>query len=173
MLDYLETALQMEVRGKNFYDDVIEKCSDKAAKEIFKMLRDDEVVHFNTIKKIYQSIKSDKSDINFKFKLDNAQSSNEKLNLFFKKLRESAPDKRNNFKDELGALEIGIKFEKEAVEFYSTHLKIAKSDEERDFLKQMIEEEKKHFQALSDLKLFYQDPDAFFREMEHSGLDGA
>lgn len=31
----------------------------------------------------------------------------------------------------------------------------------------------KHFKALSDLKLFYQDPDAFFREMEHSGLDGA
>jgi rubrerythrin len=169
MLKYLKTALEMEIKGRDFYDNVLKSIKDPTVKEIFTILRDDEIVHFKRIQEIYNSIQKNEPWDKKWEKLGEAHSD---LDIFFKNIinqrKESA-----DFKDELDALNLGIQFEKNAVKFYKSHLENASSEEEKIFLKKLIEEEESHFKALSDMKLFYENPDAFFMEMEHSGLDGA
>lgn len=59
------------------------------------------------------------------------------------------------------------------VAFYQDHLSKAKDRVEREFIEQMVTEEKSHHAALSDMKLYLSDPAAWFVEQEHPGLDGA
>ncbi len=55
-LEGLKIALQTELNGIEFYRMAAEKTDDKKGKEIFTMLADDEVKHFNTLQKHYQSM---------------------------------------------------------------------------------------------------------------------
>ena len=44
---------------------------------------------------------------------------------------------------------------------------------ERKFSELMAEEERTHLSLLSDMKMYYEDPESWFMEKERSGLDGA
>jgi len=68
---------------------------------------------------------------------------------------------------------VGIDFEMRAITFYQEHLEQATDPLEREFIEQLITEEKSHHTALSDMKLYLSDPAAWFGEQERLGLDGA
>jgi rubrerythrin len=54
----LKIALQTELNGIQFYKIAAEKTTDKRGKEVFKMLADDELKHFNELQKHYNSMKT-------------------------------------------------------------------------------------------------------------------
>ena len=68
---------------------------------------------------------------------------------------------------------IGIDLEFRAISFYQQHVAKAVDPLEREFVDQMITEEKSHHAALSDMKLYFSDPAAWFGEHERHILDGA
>ena len=71
------------------------------------------------------------------------------------------------------ALQIGIDMEQGSVKFYETQLQRIKDPMAKSFLEKMIQEEKGHHLLLLDMQYYYSDPEGYFMEKEHRGLDGA
>ena len=55
-IENLKIALQTELNGIHFYKMAAEKTEDKKGKEVFKMLSNDEIQHFDEIQRHYKSL---------------------------------------------------------------------------------------------------------------------
>ena len=153
-----------------FYEDAMKTCSNQVGREIFKMLREEELVHIDRIMKIYSSLeKKENWTADWKvIKTDHGD-----LEEFFIDLtKRHGTDITANTSD-IEALDVGIDFEQNAVSFYRDHLSEAVETLEQEFIEEMIAEERYHFKILGDMKLYLTNPEMWFREREHGGLDGA
>ncbi len=74
---------------------------------------------------------------------------------------------------DLEALDVGVGMEQAAINFYLGEEPKAADTLEKQFITQMIAEERSHLRALEDLKLFFTNPESWHTEVEHHGLDGA
>ena len=165
----LRTALEMEQKGRRFYEKAAAECANEAAQEVFRRLGGEEIIHETRIKTISESLLADGSWTADWKSLAGHEESLASL------LREIADKHRAEIKSnptDIKAVEIGIDFETASVKFYKEHLNRATEPLEKEFIGQMVKEEEKHFLALTDTKFYLQDPDAYFMEKEHSHLDG-
>lgn len=162
------TALEMEEKGRSFYEKAVSQCEDGVGREIFTMLRDDEVRHIERIKEIEKALDADSG-------LEQACS-----------FDVSMEDPRQMFRDIAAralegkpcsttqkSLQTGIDFELALIKFYEEALNEADEDLERQFLRRMVAEEKGHYVLLSDLNYYYEDPEGWAMEQGRGGLDGA
>jgi rubrerythrin len=166
----LAAALEKEEKGREFYEKAASTCTNELCKEMFRSLMADESVHMTRIKRIYSSL-SGGSAWSEEWKACKIE--NEDLP---KLLRQRASKLTSTVKPATGdleAVEIGIGMEQSSIEFYSEHQKRATDAFEKAFTVQMLSEERGHLRALEDIKLFLTDPDSWYTEMEHHGLDGA
>ena len=53
-MNVFEFAMQMEKDGEAFYREIADKTKNAGLQKIFNTLADEEVVHFNTFKKLYE-----------------------------------------------------------------------------------------------------------------------
>ncbi len=164
----LSTALEMEEKGKAFYERVVSTCKNSVGREIFTMLLEDEKVHMDRIKKIYDSLCEGEDWCTW----DGSELPHSDLTAVFRKMAKDHGSKITVDTNDLEALDIGIDFEERSVEFYEEQLKKATDELETAFIKEMIAEEKSHYATLEDMKLYLSDPAAWFRERERGGLDG-
>jgi rubrerythrin len=167
-LKMLSTALEMEEKGRAFYERVVSTCKNSVGREMFKMLLEDEKVHMDRIKKIYESLSGREVWCSW----DDLEAPHGNLTAIFRKMAKEHGSKISVDTDDLEALDVGIDFEARSVEFYEEQLKKATDKLETDFIKEMIVEEKEHYAALEDMKLYLSDPASWFRERERGGLDG-
>ena len=166
----LSTALDMEERGMVFYDKAVKTAENKRGRDIFAGLKEDEAKHTERIKKIYSSIKGKKAFTKEwkDFKMDKR----DLKSIFIELAGKYGKDTKATATD-IEAVDIGLDLELKSVRFYEDQLERAEDEEEREFIGQMVLEEKGHHALLSDLKLYLTDPSAWFSEHEHTGLDGA
>jgi rubrerythrin len=169
-LQMLSTALEMERKGKTFYDEAISTCQNEVGREMFRMLMKDEVVHMDQILKIYEALKAGGA---WSDEWKSIRSEHKDLRELFREMVSDHGTRITSKTSDLEALEVGIDFESRAISFYQEHLEKATDSLEREFIEQIISEEKSHHAALSDMKLYLSDPAAWFVEQEHPGLDGA
>ncbi len=170
LIDLFQRALEMEEKGKAFYEKALAECQNQVGREIFKMLRNDEFVHIKRIKRIYDSVRAGET---FTDKWKQMEVEYLDLHSFFQDLAKKHGTEINADTSDLAAMDVGIDFETNAVAFYESHLPEAGGAEERAFLEKMIEEEKNHRETLIDMKFYYEDPAAWYQELEKSSLDGA
>lgn len=162
---WLNKALELENRGFDFYLDASEKAGDPQARDFFKYLSDQEKIHINIIKKIFGNLTSDTCWANHP-----AHQADEKtLNQIFLKMSKNKPSKDAGI---IKAIDNGIMFETEAMNFYKDEITRAGCDDEKKFLTALAAEENDHRQQLEDLKLYYSDPEAWQERMDHGHLDG-
>ncbi|MDP8222210.1 MAG: ferritin family protein [Candidatus Lernaella stagnicola] len=169
-LGMLQTALEMEEKGFAFYEKAVGETGNELGRNIFTMLKEDELVHVERIKTIYAEI-SGGGGWNDEWKTVAAPQRD--LGQMF---RDMAYKHRGTIQpqtSDLDALQVGIDFEARAVAFYKEHLADAADELEIEFIKEMIAEEETHHELLTDMKLYLSDPDAWFREKERSHVDGA
>ena len=167
-LKMLSTALEMEKKGRVFYQRAVSTCANSLGKEMFKTLLEDETVHMDRIRSIHESLSGKKVWGEWK----DFEISHDNLTAIFRKMAKEQGSKIDVETGDLEALDIGIDFEARSVEFYETQLQKATDKLEIGFLKEMILEEKGHYAALEDVKLYLSDPASWFREKERGGLDG-
>ena len=74
---------------------------------------------------------------------------------------------------DIKALETGIDLEAKSVDFYKKQLEKASDKMEIEFIKKLVNEERRHHFALSDMKLYLENPTVWFEEQERVRLDGA
>lgn len=169
-LSMLGTALDMEEKGKAFYDKAMKQCTNDLGQEIFRKLKADEDVHVSRIKEIYDTLTKGGA---WSESWKSHTMEHDDLKVFFRTLARKHGSSIKSETSDIEALEIGIDFESRAVTFYQSALKEAEDDLEEAFILHMIKEEKSHHAALADMKIYLENPEAWFQENERSLLDGA
>ncbi|MBW1859949.1 MAG: ferritin family protein [Deltaproteobacteria bacterium] len=166
----LSTALGLEEKGKGFYSKAVSTCHNAVGKEIFRMLMKDEVVHMDRIRQIYKRLEGGGP---WSDEWKSIQPDHKELGLLFREIAFAHGREVTTEASDMEAIDVGIDFEMRAITFYQEHLEQVTDPLEREFIEQLIKEEKSHHAALSDMKLYLSDSAAWFGEQERSGLDGA
>lgn len=169
-LAMLDKALEMEKKGKAFYEKAATGCQNEVGREVFRTLRQDEDIHIARIVEIFDALTKG-NQWNAEWKAHDF--SHGDLTVFFSDLARKHGTGAAADAGDIQALEIGIDFELKSVSFYEQSLAGAEDTLEREFIGRMIVEEKSHHQILEDAKLYLTDPSSWFREHERGGLDGA
>lgn len=163
---WLNRALELENRGHDFYAQAARSASDPQVRDFFQYLADQELVHLQVIKKIYDRL-DDASCWQGGQELELPESH---LNALFLKMTQN---KLSADADLMKAIDSGIAFETEARDLYAHQVGQAACEGEKKFLTLMVGEENMHCQTLTDLKLYYSDPVGWAERMDHGHLDGA
>lgn len=165
-----ETALELEKKGKLFYDQAAEKSDPGLGGRIFKLLAEEELTHIERIKKIHEAIEAKGV---FPADWQGLAPKPGNLGKVFRELAIQHGRGINAGTTELDALDAGIEFEARSIAFYQDQGQQAASAPEKEFLDKMVDEERSHHAALTDMKFYFADPAGWFREFEKGGLDGA
>jgi rubrerythrin len=166
----LSKALELEKKGTGFYDNAVSTCQNEVGREIFRMLMQDEIVHMDRIKRIYELLKAGGA---WTDEWKSVKPDHKDLGVLFREMVSAHGKDITAKTSDIEALDVGIDLELRAISFYQGHLSEATDSLEREFLEQIITEEKGHHTALADMKLYLSDPASWFGEQEHPGLDGA
>lgn len=129
-------AIQAEKWGYEFYLGASQRAKDLKAKKIFLRLTQEEVDHQLALKKILEKMEED-WDIEELTPM--AMPGTEPPSL--KKIAQSKISDKE-------ALEIGIKMEEAAVNFYTELGKLVSDKEDKKFFKQLVDFEKEHLTSL-------------------------
>jgi len=168
-LKMLKTALEMEQKGFEFYRRASDTCRNEAARELFRTLQMDEVVHMKRIRDLFSSLEGGGS---WNEDWQKHAIAHPALANVFRDLARRSRDHIRADSADLEAVEVGIEFEARSVRFYEDRLAEAEDPIERRFLQAMVEEERTHHQALQDTRLYLTDPSAWFAANERGHADG-
>jgi len=169
-LTMLNVALQKEEKGRQFYQEAAAKCASEVGKEMFRSLMADEGVHIKRIKEIFTALQKSGG---WNSEWRKHQVENEDLRSLIKERITKLGPKVNLEASDLDAVKIALEMEQGAINFYEDQFTKATDPLEKDFIVKMIGEERTHFAALGDVKMFLENPESWFAEKERSGLDGA
>lgn len=165
----LETALQMEARGRDFYTKAVASCRNPLGSTMFRKLLEDEEAHVGRIERAFKAAKGGED---WAAELATADRERGDLAVFFAAQVDRARGKITADTTDIEALDVGIDFEANAVKFYETELPKSQDSVEQRFLRKMIAEEQQHLSMLSELKRFLIDPEGWFNANEAIVGDG-
>jgi len=168
-IDMVSKALDMEEKGKVFYEKAATTCRNPQCKEIFSALMKDEVVHTGRIKQIHETLTSQKC---WTRDWESIKAPSNNLEMLFQNLTVKESNKIKAETTDLEAVDIGLDLESASIKFYQEHRAKAADPIEAAFLDQMILEEKGHWKTLNDTRYYLTDPQGWFMEKERAGLDG-
>jgi len=168
-IDMLSAALDMEEKGKAFYEKAVTTCRNPQCKEIFSALMKDEVVHNERIKQIHDTLTSKKC---WTREWESIKAHSNDLEILFQNLAAKERKKIKVETTDLEAVDIGLDLESASIKFYQEHRAKTTDPIEAPFLDQMILEEKGHWKALKDTRYYLTDPQGWIMEKERAGLDG-
>lgn len=168
-LEMLATALEKEEKGRDFYKEAADKCTNQLGKDMFRMLITEEGVHITRIKEIYSALQGGKP---WSAEWKSHQPDNENLQeLFRKRMRDLGTNVTSESSD-VEAIAVGLTFEQSAIDFYEQELNKATDSLEKEFIEAMIKEERMHYASLADVKQYLTEPELWMAEMERHTLDG-
>jgi rubrerythrin len=165
----LETALELEAKGQQFYAGAVATCRNPLGSAMFRKLLDDEGIHAGRIERIFRAVKG---GTDWSGELRELETDQSTLARFFGSLAETARQQVKPETTDLEALELGIEFEAAAVRFYESQLAEVDDGLEHRFLQRMVAEERDHLQALIELKRYLADPQAWYAANEPLLADG-
>ncbi|MCF7874129.1 MAG: ferritin family protein [Candidatus Omnitrophica bacterium] len=147
--EILRISIEVEEIGAKLYDKLSKKTDNPEAKKIWDYLKEQEVEH----KKIFSQILAKAGDyIVYELKpgeYDNYIRAISSEYIFSPQLIEEKL--RQDFKDDLEAVNFGISIEKESILVYTSFKEYMKA-ERKELIDQVIEQEKKHYTDLVNLK---------------------
>ncbi|MGQ9465956.1 MAG: ferritin family protein [bacterium] len=140
----IKIALQTELNGIEFYRIAAEKTEDKKGKKVFQMLADDEVKHYNELKRQYQHLIQD----------DHWFESTElaKPPVFADENPIFSEELKNRIQDrhfEMSALSIGALLETNSISFYRKMKEEADDPVARQLFENLQKWEERHLEAIT------------------------
>ena len=146
--EIFQFAIKIEENGEKFYRYAVQIAKDENTKQIFEYLADEENEHKITFQKILSKIK--------KYEPIETYTGEHALylqayinNIIFSDLDEEIA----GVKDTLSAIKFGIQRELESILYYQEIKNFTKNQQE--LIDPIIEEERRHFSKLSELKKIY------------------
>lgn len=149
----LKIAIQIEENGKEFYEGMVPEVDESPIKDLFKDLATQEVNHKNTFKEMLGEAELERGeDISSLLYGELEDSYLEALadSKIFNPANENIrAAKQVDSRDEMIA--IAISLEKDTILYYYELLEMAKSSDDQELIKQVIEEEKTHVKRLASI----------------------
>ena len=164
----LQTALQMEIDGKEFYLKASKASKNKLGKELLKKLAAEEDIHRGVFKNIYNAIKNKKDWPDIKFQADGGQG----LRTVFARALENVSKDVESVSAEIDAVKTAMDMENKTLDFYNSRSKQAAYDAEKQLYESLAVQESEHHRVLLDYYEFLKDPAAWFVQKEHTAVDG-
>ena len=164
----LQTAIQMEIDGKEFYLKAGQASGNELGKKLLQTLATEEDHHRQTFEKIYESIRENKTWPRTDFQPDYGRG----LRTVFARATEAMDTDINAIPTELEAIQTAMSLENKTYDFYKNQSKTATHDAERDFYEAIAAQESEHHRVLLDYFEFLKNPAAWFVQKEHPSLDG-
>jgi len=148
--EVLRMAVEIEKKGKAFYDSVVNAVRDNKTKEIFQFLADEEVRHEKVFRSMLEEVEADS---------DRSPYDDTEMTLYFRSLidRKIFPsgEEGEAMKKEIGVPEVAIKIaiglEKDAILFFSELLRVTQ-EKEHPVINRIIDEERDHIHRILRLK---------------------
>jgi len=149
VLEILREAMDLEREGMRFYHKAAKHAEDKRAKEVFKILADEEMMHFEELELVFDQfceqdewmVEKDLSEAEPVKELDTESVFNE--------------DGMDQAMDDMAAIDLGIEAEKKSIDLYKTALSDCKLNEHEKGCKifsWLIDFEKEHLKRLKSLR---------------------
>ena len=159
----LQTALQMEIDGKEYYLRLSRESTNKLGKKLLQSLAAEEDIHHRKFEEIYDVIRSRKAWPLTDFQPDGGK----RLRTIFAIVTEAMDFNVKTHASELDAIQIAIDMENKTCDFYKGESRNAIHDAERDFYQALAGEEREHYLILTDYRKFLEDPMGWFVAKEH------
>ena len=169
-LEIYSTALEMEMKGRDFYGKASGTCASELGRDMFRMLMEEEIKHVTRIREIQKSLSAGQE---WPEQWEAVKVADQDLGRLFKEMAKKHGKKAKADAGDVEALEVGIDLETRAVDFYKEQQGKASHPLEKEFIEAMLVEERIHYRMLTDMKFYLTDPDGWFLEQERGGLDGA
>ncbi|MEA3347463.1 MAG: ferritin family protein [Pseudomonadota bacterium] len=144
ILAALKTAMEAEMTGHYFYSNAAATTKDPQGKETFKRLAEEELLHFNYLKKQYGSI-LETGNFNFSAPLAADPNAGVSGPIFSSQLK--ARIKQSHF--EISALSVGMQLELNAVNFYRQCAEESDNPEVKAFFNQLVKWEQGHYDGFA------------------------
>ncbi|OGO18273.1 MAG: hypothetical protein A2Z15_03520 [Chloroflexi bacterium RBG_16_50_11] len=164
----LQTALQMEIDGKEFYLKASRASKNKLGKELLKKLAAEEDIHRKVFQNIYNTIKSKKGWPDVKYSPDGGGN----LRTVFAKALEDMKKNAKPIPEELDAIKTAMDMENKTLDFYKGRSKQTSLDAEKQLYDALAMQESEHHRVLLDYYEFLKDPAQWYVKKEHSAIDG-
>jgi rubrerythrin len=164
IIEGLQTALQMEIDGKEFYTKASQASGNELGKKLLAQLAIEEDYHRRVFVSIYESIKKREGWPEVDFHPDGGSA----LRTLFS--RNLAPEVMTT-KSELDAVTTARAMETRTYDFYQSQKKQAGHPGERDFYDRLAAQEQEHNLLLADYYEYLQNPAGWFVKKEHPSLD--
>jgi rubrerythrin len=153
----VKIAIRIEENGLNFYNNAAKKFLPSKTSDLFTKLAKEEVVHKNIFTKMLAELpkETEPSVFDPDNEMDQYLQMMAGLHVFLQDDK-SVDQILDNIKDEKGALELAISFEKDSVNFYVQLKEASKDMGDKVSVDRLISEESKHVRVLSAVynKLF-------------------
>jgi len=164
----LQTALQMEIEGKQFYSQSAESSSTQLARELFQHLAAQEDVHYQTIQEVYDAVtnKNEWPQRETVFKHPRS------LKAVFTEATEMMDVEADPASAEMEAIKTAMSMEDKSYSFYRNRQEEATSAAEKQFYQALTAEERTHYLTLVASYEYLSNPQGWFTMKEHWSLDG-
>lgn len=167
-LEGLQTAIQMEIDGKEFYLKASQESSNEMGKELLKSLAAEEDTHRQKFEEIYEAIRSKKAWPETDFEPDGGRGLRTIVARAIEKIGTSIKAPAT----ELDAVQTAMDMEGKTYDFYKAQSRNSAHDAARDFYEAVAVQEREHHLVLLDYYEYLKDPAAWFVSKEHPSLDG-
>ena len=167
-LEALQTAIQMEIDGKNFYLKVSQESSSELGKNLLYSLACEEDIHRQKFTEIYSAIQNKKDWPKTDFQPDGGKG----LRTILAQATEKLGSNKKYPATELDSVKTAMDMENKTYDFYISQLKNAIWVAEKDFYQTLAAQEREHHRVLLDYYEYLKDPAVWFIQKEHHSLDG-
>ncbi|MFV0437361.1 MAG: ferritin-like domain-containing protein [Desulfopila sp.] len=160
-MNVFEFAMQMEKEGEKLYREIAESTNDPGLKKIFLTLADEEVIHYNTFKSLFEKSKAKAVESNVLEKAKN----------IFTEMKARGDLQISAETSHVDAYKKAMKAEEEAYTFYEKKAAEATDQEEKDILLTFAREERRHFRLLENVIEFVSRPDEWLEDAEFINME--
>ena len=164
----LQTALQMEIDGKEFYLKASKASRNELGSKLLKQLAAEEDMHREVFKNIYKNIKNKKSWPDLKLKPDDGHG----LKTLFKDAVDKMDKSINPLPAELDSVKTAMDMENKTVDFYRSRSSQTAFEAEKQLYDALAVQESEHHRVLLDYYDFLKDPAQWYVKAEHTSVDG-
>ncbi len=162
----LETAIKMEIDGKEFYKKAAKASGNPMGKKLLNRLADEEDIHREVFQNIYNTLGEKKGWPEVNIKHTNA------LNTIMQDAAKSIGKDIKPGKQEIDDVKIAMELENKTYDYYRSHAAKATFPAEKEFYQRLTVQEEEHHRILLSYFELLNDPEAWFVQMEHPSLDG-
>jgi len=161
--EFLNTAIQFERDGFDFYTGAATKAVSDLAKAVFESLAQDELRHIGFLKTLSAGEATVRSE---------SQALAERLRPIFKAASEAVREAAEVAVDDVEALNLGVERENAAVRAYTDAAQAAEPGEFRHLCEVLVGVEQGHRQLLENVIEYLEHPDSFFLREERWIVEG-